>query len=143
MCIRDRYSDLGDNDGLGDPNDMVMACVAPVGYVADNSDLCPVVTGTVGSACDDNNCFTVGDVLDNDCVCTGTLVPCDNWTLTIDAGTDGSAISWQMVDASSPFILDNGGNYVNGSSNAETICVPQGACFNLTFTDDALSLIHI
>ena len=132
------YTDI-DVDGFGDPSSGApgFTCAPPLGAVQDNTDDCPTVFGKIGDNCNDNNPFTTADVLNGSCVCVGTPVPCDNWTLTIDAGTDGSAISWQMVDANSPFVLDNGGNYVNGSSNAETICVPQGACFNLTFTDDA------
>ncbi len=132
------YTDI-DLDGFGDPSTGTpgFTCAPPLGSVQDNTDDCPTVFGKVGDSCNDNNPFTTGDVLNGACACVGTPVPCDNWTLTIDAGTDGSAISWQMVDANSPFVLDNGGPYTNGSSNAETICVPQGACFNLTFTDDA------
>ncbi len=132
------YTDI-DLDGFGDPSTGTpgFTCAPPLGAVLDNTDDCPTVFGKIGDSCNDSNPFTTGDVLNASCVCVGTPVPCDNWTLTIDAGTDGSAITWQMVDANSPFVLDNGGPYTNGSSNAETICVPQGACFNLTFTDDA------
>ncbi len=132
------YTDI-DLDGFGDPSTGTpgFTCAPPLGSVLDNTDDCPAVFGKVGDACNDNNPFTTGDALNASCVCVGTPVPCDNWTLTIDAGTDGSAISWQMIDANSPFVLDNGGPYTDGSSNDEIICVPQGACFNLTFTDDA------
>lgn len=129
------YSDLGDGDGLGDPNDMVMACVAPVGYVADNTDLCPVVTGTVGSACDDNNCYTSGDVLDGDCICAGTPVPCDNWTLTINAGTNGGEISWVIQEDGGPCVLQSGSGYASNQEHNVNICVPQGNCFKLTVND--------
>ncbi len=129
------YSDLGDSDGLGDPNVSLLACTQPTGYVADNSDLCPTTAGTVGSPCNDGNPFTAGDAVQNDCSCAGTPVPCDNWTLTINTDANGSETTWQMIDAASPFVLASGGPYASNSTNTETICVPQGACFNLTFND--------
>jgi hypothetical protein len=128
------YADV-DGDLLGDPNVDSLACAQPVGYVADNTDLCPAVTGTVGSACNDNNPFTTGDVLNASCACVGTPVPCDNWTLNINTDGAGSETTWQMIDATSPFVLASGGPYLNNSSNTTTICVPQGACFKLTVSD--------
>ncbi len=130
------YSDQVDGDGLGDPNASVMACGAPSGYVADNTDLCPLVSGTVGSACNDNNPFTTGDVLNASCACVGTPVPCDNWTLVFNLDASPAQTTWQMVDATSPFVLASGGPYSSpNSSQSVTICVPQGACFKLTVND--------
>ncbi|MCO6482449.1 MAG: hypothetical protein J5I62_06615, partial [Flavobacteriales bacterium] len=72
------YADT-DGDGLGDPNNSLagFTCNQPVGYVADNTDLCPAVAGTVGSTCDDGNPNTTGDVLDGSCNCVGFLVDCE------------------------------------------------------------------
>ncbi len=108
----------GDGDGVGD------VC-----------DDCPTEVGQVGSACDDNNCFTTDDVLDETCVCVGTSVACSNWTLTIDAGTNGGEISWQIIEDGGPCVLATGGGYTNGSTNNVNVCVPQGNCFKLTVTD--------
>ena len=34
------YADI-DEDGLGDPNNSVISCDPPEGFVSDNTDLCP------------------------------------------------------------------------------------------------------
>ncbi len=129
------YSDLLDSDGLGDPGSPLQACVQPPGYVADNSDLCPAVSGTVGSACDDSNPFTTGDVLNGSCTCVGTPVPCTNWTLAITTDANGGDVSWQLKDANSPYILASGGSLPSNSTVSTSFCVPVGACFELTVND--------
>lgn len=35
------YSDIGDGDGLGDPNVTLVQCIQPEGYVSNSSDNCP------------------------------------------------------------------------------------------------------
>ncbi|MCB9184613.1 MAG: T9SS type A sorting domain-containing protein [Flavobacteriales bacterium] len=70
------YADL-EGDGLGDPNDTQVACEAPVDYIADNSDLCPLLQGTVGSACDDLDAGTINDVIQPGCVCAGQNTDCE------------------------------------------------------------------
>ncbi len=39
------YADV-DGDGFGDPNEIQSSCTQPAGYVANNEDQCPTVTGT-------------------------------------------------------------------------------------------------
>ncbi|MEW7279664.1 DUF6443 domain-containing protein [Aquimarina sp. 2201CG1-2-11] len=39
------YSDI-DNDGFGDPNDFILSCTKPDGYIADGTDECPEIYGT-------------------------------------------------------------------------------------------------
>lgn len=62
-----------DNDGLGDPLNPLLACTQPPGHVADSSDACVDLPGTVGSPCDDGNIFTVDDQLTDSCICAGEL----------------------------------------------------------------------
>ena len=125
-----------DNDGFGDPANTTLACTQPVGYVSNSTDDCPTTPGVIGSACNDGNPFTAGDVLQNDCSCAGTPVPCDNWTLSITTDGAGSETTWQIVDATSPFVLaSGGGSYGNNTTVNETVCIPQLACFRLTVND--------
>ncbi len=65
------YGDA-DADGLGDPATIATACSVPVGYVLNNTDLCPQLNGTVGNTCNDGNTSTVNDVITAGCQCLGT-----------------------------------------------------------------------
>jgi uncharacterized delta-60 repeat protein len=65
------YGDA-DADGLGDPATITAACSLPAGYVLNNTDLCPQLNGTVGSACNDGNTSTVNDAISATCQCVGT-----------------------------------------------------------------------
>ncbi|MBL7983480.1 MAG: T9SS type A sorting domain-containing protein, partial [Flavobacteriales bacterium] len=103
--------------------------------ITDCLDDCPTTPGVIGGPCNDGNPFTTGDVLNGSCVCAGTPVPCDNWTLSFDTDANGSDITWQIVDATSPFVLASGGPLGNNSTVNTTVCVPQGACFRLTVND--------
>ena len=70
------YEDA-DNDGFGDPSvsQPGYTCIQPPGYVEDDSDDCPLVTGRVGDACDDGNIGTINDSLTVACTCAGIPVP--------------------------------------------------------------------
>jgi hypothetical protein len=62
-----------DSDGLGDAQLERWACSQPPGYVADSTDACPTMPGTVGDACDDGNDLTVDDQITDSCTCAGDL----------------------------------------------------------------------
>jgi hypothetical protein len=70
------YADTdGDGFGAGAPI-AGFTCIVPPGTVTNNTDNCPAVVGVIGSACDDGNVNTTGDVLDANCVCAGQLIDC-------------------------------------------------------------------
>lgn len=111
------YSGDSDNDG-----------------VCDALDVCPG-SPEPGMACNDGNPFTLNDTVDATCNCVGTPVPCDNWTFTLV--TDGAAAetSWQLKDANSAYVLASGAGYPNNASISSQVCVPHGACLELTVND--------
>ncbi|MBL8000967.1 MAG: T9SS type A sorting domain-containing protein [Flavobacteriales bacterium] len=91
------YADL-DLDGLGDPNSGVLACIQPSGFVADMSDACPLLFGTVGDPCDDGDPCTVNDVIDGACGCAGTFEDGDNDGIC-DASDDCPSVAGQQGDS--------------------------------------------
>ena len=102
--------------------------------IGDACDQCPLGPNP-GLTCDDNNPFTGNDLTQNDCSCAGTPLPSTTWTLAFTTDNAGSESTWQIVDATSPFVLDAGGPYASNTTTTESIVVPTGACFNLIVTD--------
>src|SRR5690606_24121115 len=66
------YADT-DGDGHGDPDEELLACDPPDGYVANTNDTCPNLPGLMGDACDDGDPATVNDTINEECVCAGVL----------------------------------------------------------------------
>ncbi|MBP8822446.1 MAG: T9SS type A sorting domain-containing protein [Flavobacteriales bacterium] len=134
------YADT-DGDGLGDPSDSQpgFTCNPPAGYVADNSDLCPAASGTVGSACDDGNPNTTGDALDANCNCNGTPTGCMEETIVLTFTLDafGGQTTWELRTAPGNSVVATGGPYADGTPGTvitETICVP-AACYRFGVHD--------
>lgn len=115
------YADA-DGDGMGDTAQVQMACEPPAGHVADGTDACPLIFGTIGSPCDDGLPYTVNDVLDPACTCTGDFVtgvdPAlqgdfavlpnpltgDAWTLVITDAVAGPA-TFELYDVAGRCVL--------------------------------------
>ena len=72
------YADA-DGDGYGNPNDTIIDCTAPSGYVS-NSDDCDDTDASIypGGSCDDGDPCTINDTYDANCNCVGTFADSDN-----------------------------------------------------------------
>ncbi len=119
------YSDLGDSDGLGDPNVSQQACSQPSGYVADNSDSCPNNFGTVGSACDAGPSFVLGQ-LNASCACVGVACT-SSLNLDVTMPAFGTLPTWELRDAETNLLVQSGGGgFGFAGINPTTTCLPDG-----------------
>ncbi|MCB9168693.1 MAG: T9SS type A sorting domain-containing protein [Flavobacteriales bacterium] len=60
---------------------------------------------------------------------------CDNWTLTFWTDPNGGETAWNITEYGTANVLASGSGYSSNSMVTETICVPPGMCWDLTFTD--------
>ncbi len=116
------YADA-DNDGFGDPNDSVLACSQPAGYVTDNTDNCPTAANPnqldtnadgVGDACTDTpptgqDAFT----LEAECALVGS-----NWkTETTTAASNGNYVVFRGTSSRTTPPVDIPANYIRFTLN--------------------------
>jgi hypothetical protein len=104
--------------------------------LADCIDNCPLIVGQIGSACNDNNPNTTGDVIDANCVCAGTVPNCpDNLTvLTLTTDNNAAQTTWEVVPQGGGAAVCSGVGMTNNSSFAYNCCLPSG-CYSLRVLD--------
>ncbi|MBK9540173.1 MAG: T9SS type A sorting domain-containing protein [Flavobacteriales bacterium] len=105
----------------------------------DANDVCPAGPEP-GTACNDNNPNTIGDVIGTNCVCAGTPIGNCTELLTLDITLDnfGSETTWEVYDETGNVLIVAGGPYtdgVGGTTVSETICLNQ-LCYRLVVNDD-------
>ncbi len=126
-----------DGDTYGDPNDFVTSCPggAPTGYVSDNTDDCPTLSGRIGDNCDDANALTSGDVIESDCVCRGT---CTGNEVALTLTTDANAVetSYDIVLTGTSTVVCSGSGF-DISSVITTACCLANGCYDLRVFDSA------
>ena len=126
------YADF-DDDGLGDPQDWVTACVAPVNFVDNDDDLCPSVYDPsnldsnkdgVGDACDDLPPSTSTFALEAECATVG-----GDWDLY--SATTASGGAYVRMSGSSTFSAPT--TEIPAQQVAFTVSVDQVAEYFLHF----------
>ena len=92
-CVTHTYYADNEGDGLGDPTSSISWCgTPPSGYVADNTDDCPLMAGKTGSVCDDGNAMSFNDRITG-CVCAGEGVFGNGNIVLLQAGTGTGALA--------------------------------------------------
>ncbi|NJB87440.1 PKD repeat protein [Lewinella marina] len=122
------YADA-DDDGFGDPNDPLVACAQPQGYVLDNTDNCPAISNPdqkdtdgdgKGDVCDDLVVGYTSYTLEAECAEVGGAwmrevdAAASNDTLVVYRGTDaGDAPPAELAENYVRFVLEDaeGGSF--------------------------------
>ena len=106
--------------------------------IADCIDSCPLVSGVIGTACNDNNPATLNDALDANCVCTGSTLSCPDQSVVLDLTTDnsGAQTSWDIVNVGTSNVQCSGSGYLNNQSVSIGCCLATG-CYELRVFDSA------
>ncbi|MBK9760579.1 MAG: T9SS type A sorting domain-containing protein [Flavobacteriales bacterium] len=105
--------------------------------VCDANDNCPIVTGQIGSSCDDADTNTINDLLNANCQCVGTPIGCNTNPVTLTLNTDANAsqITWYVMLTGTNTAVCSGSGLANSSSISVNCCLPNG-CYDLVVTDD-------
>ncbi|SDS23979.1 hypothetical protein SAMN04488552_2543 [Christiangramia echinicola] len=128
------YADT-DGDGLGDPNDSIVACTQPEGYVDNDSDPCPDDSGNTCEECDfddpDADCDDDGTLNGVDCEPNN---PANNTSRENDADCDGVPTDEDCDDdnnqvgrASTTYYADTDGDGLGDPNDSIVACTqPDG-----------------
>jgi hypothetical protein len=106
--------------------------------LVDCEDSCPLISGVVGTGCNDGNPATLNDVLDANCVCTGTTLTCPDQAVVVDLRTDnsGSQTSWDIVNVGTTTVQCSGSGYLNNQTLSIGCCLASG-CYELRVFDSS------
>ncbi|MBK9761142.1 MAG: hypothetical protein IPO90_14505 [Flavobacteriales bacterium] len=104
-----------------------------------NTDTLVLTLTIPGTACDDGNPNTTGDVYNATCVCVGTPIggcTTNEVTLTLTTDANGSQTSYDIVNIGTTVAVCSGTGYASNSTIPVTCCLANG-CYELRVFDSA------